>query len=254
MQQKQKKYAYLAIFLVATIVAASAINFSDGWEWIYPYDPNATPTPTFSTPYPTATPIGQTPTPTPIGQTPTPPPTTQPTVNPTPIKPTVNIWPTFYVTNFDGSTYWVQPNIQIGTEVIVAKNGATAAVISQFQNTIYMQADFHGRTVASIRVDCHEVIKVTTTAGSLISQLASTDISTRINSPVEGSAIQVTGSTITSSQFQSLLQSIGVNRSTYYHFVAELSNVKLIITFSDGTTGLLQSSQTSTLKWEVSII
>jgi hypothetical protein len=211
---------------------------------------------------PTPTPTPYSPSPTPLF-TPTPTPTpyqwnnpTPPAETPTPPTPRVNaeVWQTMYVTNGDGSTYWVNPPKPIALALFGSPTGSASDynLVSKLQNNIYMKLNTE-KPVSSWMFTAKETIAITDLNGNILGTIANDATVTKSGNAVPNNQnVWVLGSSLTASQLQPL-----INKVTYgqCYFVIKLSNIQLALTFNDGTGQTLSASggdAQNTLAWLIS--
>ncbi len=208
--------------------------------------PNPTPTP-YIQPQPTQTPYQWI--------DPSPPPT--PTLATTPTL-SAFVWQTLYVTNLDGSTYWVNPPKPTNPLAIWAspnKDASNFKQISYLQNNIYMKID-SAKTVQSWMFSAKETIAVTDLNGNIKGTIANdATVSKNGGSVANGQNTYVLGASLTAQQLQPLIRNI-VSYGTPHYFVIKLSNIQLQLTFTDGSGQTLSASggdASNTLAWLIAI-
>ena len=250
-KKKQKKLIFTTIAILAiVIIGFSYISSNANWVWAYP------------TPTPSTTPtINPSSTPTPTLPVPTSTPTWNPVPSSTPSQgnsPVANMWQSLYITNTDGTKYWIEPPAPIKAESVLGYDGHLWHIISTVQNNIYINVDLKGLSVGSWTASCLETITIQDINHNTIGTVASQQVSgSGVNywTPLtSGTTTWVLGSTINSNSVQSIVAAY--NNSPYYkcYFVVTISNVSINFNFNDGTSGTLTNSHDVTsLAWEIQI-
>jgi hypothetical protein len=197
-----------------------------------------TPTPTI---YPYPTPFF-TPNPTP---TPSP-----PVVTPTPAV-VAEVWQTVYVTNVDGSTYWVNPPKPFVLSLLGSpdKDASHFKTVSNIQNNIYMKINSQ-KQVQSWMFSAKETIGIYNENGFEVGTIAR-DATVNQNgySVANNQNTWVLGASMTANQLEPLIEKV---TRTQCYFVIKLTNIQLALTFTDGSTTLLTADYgnvDNTLAW-----
>jgi hypothetical protein len=238
-----------ALGLTVLTVANSYDPIANSGSPKTPLEPqsNVYPTPQ-PTPKPSNAPIfTPNPTPTPYQwNNPTPPPveTPAPTV-------TAEVWQTVYVTNIDGSTYWVNPPKPFALALLGSpdKDASHFKQVKNVQNNIYMKIS-SDKTVQSWLFSAKETIGIYNENGFEVGTIAK-DATVNKNgySVVNGQNTWVLGSSISAIQLEPLIEKV---TRTQCYFVIQLSNIQLSLSFTDGTTEMLTADYgnvDNTLAW-----
>lgn len=248
-------FLLLTFLAVALLCQAPSIlpdsNVSDPWNSgsektdLQPITYNPTPTPQPATPTPTATwnPTG-----------PTTPPTSTPAPTPQP-RESIKLWQTLYWTDVNGG-HWVNPKEPFSLASILGSNGDQFSTVNLLQNNIYMNiptSSISPYTVTSWSFRCRETIELQDSNHNYRATIASAlSVEKSGSNPALNTNVWVTGSTLSSQQFESIIDS-KVPSGTYY-FVVRLTDISLTITLSNGDVHVLQptgSNADNVLYWKI---
>jgi hypothetical protein len=182
------------------------------------------------------------------------------------------VWQSLYITDQDGSSYWVNPVTPNNLAEIYGENTAANQFyeVASETNTIYMNVNASGVTAWTF--SCQETITLRTTStpsnpsGTLIGYgtqtgLSSTPSSFTVNangkSVPQGQTVQVTSDQpISESGLQNWLDLPGsITNAGDYYFVVTLSNISLTLTVNGQTATLTNQTPTSqnVLTWFIHI-
>jgi len=178
-----------------------------------------------------------------------PPPQTTPVGVPT---VSADVWQTLYVTNKDGSSYWVNPPKAFNPLALFGapdKDASQFKQVSTLQNNIYLKVD-SSKQVTSWMFSAKETIGIYNSNGFEVGTIAKdATVNGNGGSLVNGANTWVLGASISADQLEPLVEKI---TRTQCYFVIKLSNIQLALTFSDGSTELLTAdygNADNTLAW-----
>lgn len=182
------------------------------------------------------------------------------TSTPTPLTSSLaQVWQTLFITNKDGSSYWVSPvqpfNLIAALESLLGSQSGTGSdfnTVATMQNNIYMSVNETG--VSAWTYTCSETIQLWNMQGNPISTIVNNaPISNSSQEAVPmGQSIWITGATVPASNLQTLF----AEPAGQYYFVITLANPTLTLTVN-GQSQTLTSATTptpnNTLQWLVKL-
>jgi hypothetical protein len=167
------------------------------------------------------------------------------------------VWQTLYVTNVDGSSYWVNAPkpFSLGSIFGYSSSAAQFQKVSTMQNNIYMSISQGG--ITSWTFSCHETITINKNSGTygvpgaVISTIADSAVNANGQSITPNTNTWVTGASLSATNLQTVLnQPAGT-----YDFVITLSNINLTITVNGQQYTFTAPSGTSqnVLVWLITV-
>lgn len=237
----------LAMFMFSNVTADPSNSGSDKTELIEDNndddntgddDDDRTPTP-----YPTDDPWNPNQSPPPEDDPTTDPTAThKPTSTTKPSTPTsaprgkINLWQTLYITNVDGSSYWVSPKKLFGLTVF-GSDGDNFDVVKRMQNAIYInvpKSAVSPSSVSSYRLTCKETIDIQTESGKHIAYLAEkTSIELNGGKISTDSNVALTSASLNAYELQNVITKATQGYGTY-KIVITLSDIELKLNLSNG--------------------
>jgi hypothetical protein len=165
------------------------------------------------------------------------------------------IWQTLFITNDDGSTYWVQPPKAFEMNNIYGSPDSADNFnkVAAMQNNIYMKIK-STNTIASWTFSCQETIILQDASGNAIGTLVQAQtVNAQGNTLANDQHQWVTGATLPASSLETVIgQVVPTTTGLQYYFAITLSNVQITVTDSQGNTQTLTGNNPTadnTLRW-----
>jgi len=175
---------------------------------------------------------------------------------------TASVWQTLFITNKDVTTYWVNPPETYKISLFGTPTGKTSDFkqVAKMQNAIYMKVD-SDKQIQSWEFSCQETMTVHDYQGNQLATIVDSQmVNANGQSANVGKKTAVTSATITGDQLQSILTGAGIQPATVatpYQIRITLSNINLKLTYTDGQTQDLSTSEgteENILRWVIAII